>query len=201
VKLTKDIFMAGKLIPGTWETYRLIVSDSLHEESDELQHIHDMVPQTRSWMLDGNHPDANPTILDAMELGVLPPLPTRSKENFRIQTIRLKESGKIMGFLAVYHGFPQKDVFWINALTLEPDCQGKGFGPEILGELFELVKKTNAFSRIQTFVSLTNWPSLRLCAKAGLNQMLEIVGDKVHTDNAEAHVKMEKVIKETSRDG
>lgn len=174
------------------------MSDSAHEESDELQHIHEMVLQTRSWMQDENQPDVNPTIMDAIEEGILPPVMTRSKENFRTQTIRLKENGYIIGFTAFYLGFPQEDVFWIKAITLHPDHQAKGIGPEFLDSLFEVVKDTNAFTRIQTYVELTNWPSLRLCVKAGLNRMVNIVGDKVHSESAGAHVLLEKMIEESS---
>ena len=58
--------------------------------------------------------------------------------------------------------------------------------------LCEIVQQLGSYSCIRTYVSLDNWPSLRLCVKVGLNKIVEIAGDKVYSDEAVAHVLLEK---------
>jgi ribosomal protein S18 acetylase RimI-like enzyme len=184
--------MSRNLLPGKWKTERLKVEDSTLDEVQELQQINDAVPQTQSWMQVEGQDNVECSMLLALTEGVLPPTPDRSKEYFRLQSIRLGNSGELIGFLAVYHGFPNDDIFWINAVTFQPKFQGQGYGLKLMIRLCEIVKQTGSYARMRTYVSHTNWPSLRLCVKAGLNKMVEIVGDKVHTDKAEAHVLLEK---------
>lgn len=109
-----------------------------------------------------------------------------------MQSIRTRDTNHLIGFLAVYHGFPGEDVFWITTLTFQPDAQGKGYGEEVINELAEVVGKLGSYSKMQTFVPLLNWPSLRLCTKVGLNAIVRIEGDKVYSKDAEAHVLLEK---------
>jgi hypothetical protein len=58
--------------------------------------------------------------------------------------------------------------------------------------LIEIVEGLGSYTRMQTYVNLKNWPSLRMCVKAGMDRMVEIAGDKVHTDKTEAHILVEK---------
>lgn len=170
------------------------MEDSTLDEVPELQRINDVVPQTEGWMQGEGHDNAECSMLLVLQEGVLPPTPDRSKEYFRLQSVRLGSSGELIGFLAVYHGFPNDDIFWINAVIFQPKFQGQGYGPELLIRLSEIVSQLGGYTRMRTYVELTNWPSLRLCVKAGLDKMVEIVGDKVHTDKAEAHVLLEKTL-------
>ena len=184
--------MSRNLLPNKWETERLWVEDSTLGEAPELQQINDIVPQTRSWMQVEGQDNPDCSMLLALKEGVLPPTPDRSKDYFRLQTIRLGSTGELIGFLAVYHGFPDEATFWINAVTFHPQFQGKGYGPELLLRLGEIAGQLGGYTRMRAYVELTNWPSLRLCVKAGLDKIIEIVGDKVHTENTEAHVLLEK---------
>ena len=186
--------MPRNLIPPKWNTERLKVEDSTFDECPELQKLNDAVPQTQSWMQIEGQEIAECSMLSALEAGVLPPTPNRSKKFFRLQSIRLRNSNALAGFLGVYHGFPQDDILWINTLTFHPKYQGVGYGPELMAGLSEIVEQLGSYSRIRTYVSLTNWPSLRLCVKVGLDKMVEVVGDKVYSDKAEAHVLLEKTL-------
>ncbi len=183
--------MALNLLPSSWETARLTVEDSTLAEAPVLQEINDAVPQTRGWMrVEGQ--DQEDSMVRALEEGVLPPVPNRSRERFRLQSIRHGGTGELMGFLAVYHGFPDEGTFWINTLTLHPRFQGQGYGRELLLGLSDIVARLGGYRCMRTYVSLTNWPSLRLCVKVGLNRMVDIAGDRVHTEEAEAHVLLER---------
>ena len=181
-----------KLIPGSWETKRLIVKDSNLEEVEELQAIDDIVPQTRGWSRKEGEELAENPILATLKEGALPP--NGRGERFRMQSIRTRDTHRLIGFLTVYHGFPSEEVLWITTLTLHPDDQGKGYGGELINELVEVVGDLGSYSKIQTFVPLLNWPSLRLCMKVGFNKMVRIEGDKVYSKDGEAHVLLEKNI-------
>jgi ribosomal protein S18 acetylase RimI-like enzyme len=184
--------MSRNLLPVKWKTQRLRVENSTLAEAPDLQHINDLVPQTHGWT-HVEYPDDSPdSILTALQEGVLPPTPDRSAEFFRLQSIRLDSTGDLIGFLGVYHGFPEEDIFWINTITFHPNFQSRGYGPELLKGLCEVVHQSGSYTRMRTYVSLDNWPSLRMCIKAGLNKMIEIAGDKVHSDQADAHVLVEK---------
>ena len=175
------------LLPSKWTTERLRVEDSILSEVQRLQEINDAVSETRSWMVPRGQDNAECSMLVALTEGALPPTPNRSKEYFRLQSIRMASSGDLIGFLGVYHGFPEDDIFWITVVTFDPDHQGKGYGPELMKGLIEIVKQLGSYTRMRSYVSLTNWPALRSCVKIGLDRMVEIVGDK-----ADAHVLVEK---------
>ncbi len=184
--------MSRKLIPTKWNTERLVVADSTLDEIETLQEINDLVPQTKSWMQVDDQNEACSMRL-ALEKGVLPPVPERSIEFFRLQSIRISSSQELIGFLGVYHGFPQEDVFWINTVTFHPKNQGLGYGVELLIGLCEIVRQLGSYTCMRTYVSLNNFRSLKLCVKVGLNKMIEIAGDKVYSE--QAHVLLEKTIK------
>ncbi len=188
--------MPRALLPSQWQTERLRVKDSTPYEARELQRINDAVPQTRTWMRVEGQP--TPSMLMAVQEGVLPPIPSRSKDYFRLQSIRLAEAGALIGFVAVYHGFPEDDIFWINTLTLHPKFQGRGYGPELLHGLIENVRQLGSYTRMRSYVPLNNWRSLRMCVKAGLDRMVEVavVGDRTLADQAAAHVLVEKSLAE-----
>jgi len=183
--------MIKKTIPSQWQTDRLFVSDTTLNEVEALQVINDLVPETRSWMQGDENAESSMRL--ALEKGALPPIPERSLEYFRLQSVRLSSTNSLIGFLAVYHGFPQEDVFWINAITFHPDYQGLGYGPELFLALSEVVHELGSYTCIRSYVSLNNWPSLKLCVKVGMNKMLEIARDPVHSD--QAHVLLEKLIR------
>jgi diamine N-acetyltransferase len=186
------INMSRNLLPSKWKTERLRVEDSTLDEVQELQQINDAVPQTQSWMQVGDQDNAEGSMLSALTEGVLPPTQDRSRAYFRLQSIRMDRSGELIGFLGFYHGFPEADIFWINTVTFHPKYQRQGYGTELLKGLMETVRRLGSYTRMRSYVCLTNWPSLRSCVKAGLNKMVEITGDKVLTDKAIAYVLVEK---------
>ena len=115
-------------------------------------------------MQDGALDNPDCSMLVVLEEGELPPIPDRSREYFR----------------------------WISIIAIHPEFQAQGFGSERLKDLIEGVAELGSYSCRRTYVNLNNWPSLRMRMKAGMNKMVEIAGDKVYTDQAEAHVLVEK---------
>jgi RimJ/RimL family protein N-acetyltransferase len=185
--------MPRNLLPHFWQTERLSISDSILDEIPELQQINDLVPQTENWMDTEEHEGPLNSMRYALEHGSLPPIPERSKDFFRLQSVRLRASGELIGFLAAYHGFPQEDVFWPNAVTLHPDFQGKGYGTELLRGLCDTVQQLGSYTCLRTYVHLGNLRSLRMCVKAGLNKILEVAEapEKDRPGETSVHVLLE----------
>lgn len=182
------------MIPHQWTTERLIIADSTLDEASELQRINDLVPATATWLHVEGKDEADCTMASAINDGVLPPTPDRTKERFHLQTVRLNNSQEIIGFWGVYRGFPTADIFWINALTLDPDFQGKGYGTELMTGVSEIAKQLGGFTAMRSYVALNNIPSLKMCVKIGFNKMLAIQYEKGHEDEAHAHVLLEKTL-------
>ena len=181
--------MARKLLPRKWSTARLRLADSTVEDVPALQQINDLVPQTQGWM-----ENADCSMLVALQEGVLPPVAEKSREYFRMQSIQTMDSDQWIGFIGVYHGFPEEDIFWINTITFHPEQQGKGYGQELMRGLIEQARQTGSYTRMRTYVSLTNLASLKMCVRVGFNTMLEIaVREPGDTD---AHVLLEKLLTE-----
>lgn len=189
--------MSKRLLLSQWKTERLNVKDSILDEVPGLQKINDAVPQTQGWMVVEGQDVVDCSMLSAFQNGVLPPVPNRSKAYFRLQSIRLTNSDELIGFLGVYHGFPQANVFWINTLTFHPDFQRQGYGSELLNGLIQIVKELESYTCMRSYVAHNNLPSLRMCVKVGFNKMLEIAGEQISSENTEVHILLEKTIRES----
>ena len=103
--------MPRPLLPCKWNTERLRLSDSTFDEALLLQQINDAVPQTRDCMRVEGQEIGHNSMISVLNEGYLPPIPTKSKDYFRLQSIRLDRSNELIGLLAVYHGFPNDDIF------------------------------------------------------------------------------------------
>ncbi len=182
--------MPVSLLPNHWETERLVVQDSTLDEASDLQQVVDAVPEIHGWTgaSERDEPD-RPMLSVLME----PPLPPNgSKELFRMQSVRVRDNGLLIGLLTTYHGFPTAHVFWVNTLAVHPAFQGKGYGPEVICGLSDTVMQLGPYTRMQLFACLKNWRALRFWTKSGFDRIVEIRGDKMYSDQAEAHVLLEK---------
>jgi GNAT superfamily N-acetyltransferase len=182
--------MSQNQLPHQWETQQLAVRDATLDEADELQEINDALPSIEGWTGAEEEGEPSDSILLALTEGVLPP--GGRKERFRLQSIRLRNTGEPVGFLAAYHGFPGADTFWVTIIALGPGFQGQGHGTELMGGLADVVAQLGAFTRMVTCVSLKNWPSLRLSVRQGFDRILAIAGDRVHSPGASAHITLER---------
>jgi ribosomal protein S18 acetylase RimI-like enzyme len=182
--------MSAKQLPHKWETRQLTAEDSTLHEVQELQEINDAIPSIRGWMGVTVEGESEDPMRFALTEGILPP--TGSKGLFRLQSIRLRRTGQLIGFLGVYQGFPSDDTFWVTAVAFHPDFQAQGYGKELMRGLSDTVRQLGTFSCMQACVSLKNWPSLRFCVQTGFDRVVKIVGDKVLSDEAHAHITLEK---------
>jgi ribosomal protein S18 acetylase RimI-like enzyme len=186
----RGTIMSTNLIPHEWVTAHLTVRDSTLDDVPALQRIYEAVPQVRGWMGAAEEGAPERTMRSALAEGALPP--NGSQERFRLQSIRLADTGQMIGFLGVYHGFPEADVLWVTVLALHPELQHMGYGQELMRGLDAIVKRLEAYTRMRLYASLKNWPGLRFWTQAGFDQVVVIAGDKVYSDEADAHVMLER---------
>ena len=182
--------MTRALLPNKWRTEQLTVQDSTLEQVQELQQINDLLPTIRGWTgveVDGVSTDRiQPALLE----GVLPP--NGSKELFRLQSIHFSLTGQLIGFLGMYHGFPDAETLWMNVIAIHPSYQRQGYGSELMGELSNLVGQMGRFTRMRGFICLENLPSLRFHVGAGFDKIVTIAEDK--TNSPETHILLEKSV-------
>ncbi len=184
--------MSLNSIPHEWATAHLTVRDSTLDDVPALQRIYDAVPDVREWMGAAEGGEPEPTMHSALTEGALPP--DGSPERFRLQSIRLADTGQVIGFLGVYHGFPEEDVFWVTVLAFDPAFQYMGYGQELVRGLDTTVKQLGTYTRMRLFASLKNWTALRFWTQAGFDRVVVIAGDKVYSDEADAHVMLEHAL-------
>ena len=186
--------MERMLLSNQWKTKRLTVRDSTLDEVPELQQINDAVPQIRGWTgIETQDGPADP-IQAALVGDVLPP--NGSKELSRLQSIRLCLTGQLIGFLGVYHGFPDAETLWIVVIAIHPSFQRQGYGSELMGELSRLVARLEPFTRMRGFICHENLPSLRFFVQAGFDRIVTIAEDPTHA--GEFHFMLEKSISSRS---
>jgi len=182
--------MTSTFLPHKWDTRQLTVEDSTLDEVQELQQINDVIPSIRGWTGVEAEDEPEDPMLFALTEGALPP--NGSKELFRLQSIRLNQTNQLIGFLGTYQGFPSADTFWVTVIAIHPSFQGQGYGRELMRELSDIVKQLETLTRMRTFVSLKNWPSLRFFSQGGFDKIVIIAGDKVHSDEADSFIMPEK---------
>ena len=185
--------MTRTLLPNKWQTEQLTVQDSTLDQAQELQRINDLLPSIRGWTgaaVDGESADR---MQSALVDGVPPP--NGSKDLFRLQSIRVRLTGQLIGFLGTYHGFPDADTLWIVVIAIHPRFQRQGYGSELMRELSNLVAKLGPFTRMRGFICIENLPSLRFFVGAGFDKIVTIAEDKAHP--SEAYVMLEKSLVES----
>ena len=117
------------------------------------------------------------------------PPPNGSKDLFRLQSIRLRSTGQLIGFQGTYHGFPDAQTLWMIVIAIHPSFQRQGYGSEVMGELSSLVRQMGTFTRMRGFICLENLPSLRFHVGVGFDKIVTVAKD---TRYREAHILLEK---------
>jgi RimJ/RimL family protein N-acetyltransferase len=192
--------MTINLIANQWETQHLVVKDCGAADVPELDQIQTACRYMEAWS-GWNEPEhferseaerPEQSTLAFITEGELPP--NGSKEFWRAQSLRLSDTGQMIGFLAIYHhGYPTADFVWINYLLIHPDFQGKGYGQELVCGLCDQVKSLG-YTRMRTLVDLKNWPALRFWSQAGFDKIIQYLGDKIISEKTFAHLILEKTL-------
>ena len=181
--------MTINLIPNQWETQHLVVKDGMLDGIPELDHIFAAcayIGEWSGWKEEG-HPEQS--TLSLLTEGELPP--NGSKEFYRLQSLRLSDTGQMIGLLAIYHGFPTANIVWILNLFIHPDFQGKGYGQELVCSLSDIVQSLG-FTGMRLLVDVKNWPALQFWVQGGFDKIIQYQGDKILSEKTFAHLILEK---------
>ncbi|MEI2665783.1 GNAT family N-acetyltransferase [Rossellomorea sp. LJF3] len=173
-------------IPTKWKTKRLIVADLRKEEIHHVQALYEKGSYIHQW--DGGTLDEG-FVKRCFWEGDLPPGGT--KENFRIQVIRMKESEDLVGLLVSYRGYPVAESFYINYLSIDPDYHKQGLGQEVVEGLLNIVKQ-HEFKEVRANVALKNWGAIRFWTKLGLDTINGIYGDSECGEDRFADIELVK---------
>lgn len=177
-----------KLIPSSWKTKNLVISDAQKEDVESLQAIYE-AGFKKKWIYSEKKP-LKKYIYHRLNNPMLPP--NGNAELERLQAIFSKETGSIIGYLSFYHGFPIKNAFWINDLFLHPSSQNKGYGKEIVSGLQKQVRKLNRFKSMNCKVRLKNWSAIKFWISVGFNRVTAYEGDIQLKTNSSADISLEK---------
>lgn len=177
------------IIPDTGVTARLLVRDSLLEECEELQEINEASDYIEKWV---GWKTPKDYVYKTMSEGNLPP--EGKMEFFRLKSICLKDTAKIIGTAELYHGYPTEDSLCIGWLFIHPEFQKLGYAREVCRYIYDEAAKAG-YSGIRLGVHLKNWPALRFWYKAGFNSIGGILGDEEHNEASNASIILECRIK------
>ncbi|GAA0121801.1 MAG: GNAT family N-acetyltransferase [Clostridium argentinense] len=60
-----------------------------------------------------------------------------------MKSIYSNKSNDIIGFIDIYHGYPNLQTLWISIFVLDRNIQNKGFGQEVIDALTKDAIDTN----------------------------------------------------------
>lgn len=177
-------------ILNQYESSNLMICNATIDEEDKLVNI------CRSWKnkkeLEGNS-FTDDYISNSILKGNLPPIDNASKDNNRFQSIYLKKTNQLIGFIDMYLGFPKDSTLWIGMFIIDEKYQDKGYAHEVI-ELIENELKGTKYNEIGIGVYLKNWKGLRFWIKEGFTKINKITGDKEFSENTFAVISLEKSI-------
>jgi ribosomal protein S18 acetylase RimI-like enzyme len=172
------------LIPSQWSTPTFICEDMQSFEIGFVQELYMASAPVTLW--DGKEHDPHYIELSYHE-GILPE--GGVKERFRIQTVRMKSTEEIIGFVSVYHGYPEGDSLYLAMMCISGDFQNQGYGQEVMKH-FLLEASLLGYSEVRVNVSLRNWAGLRFWNKSGFNYISGIFGDKEFAEGKFADIEL-----------
>ena len=124
--------------------------------------------------------------------GELPPIKNAQADNYYFMAIQ-KKDGRMIGFLDLYHGYPDNETLWIGMFLIDKEVQGNSYGQEVIQSIFEECTRTG-WKSVGLGVYLKNWKGLRFWNNNGFNKIIGIYGDKVYGENAFSIIGLKKEI-------
>lgn len=172
-----DVRKRGQL-PGRWLTNRVEVTDATAGDVARLTEVFNACNHIEAW---------DPTFhqVETLEIGKLVKRSQAKDDDylgFRLQALRLRDSGELCGYFHLYHGKPQPDVCWISIFVIHPDHQGQHIAREVVARMAVLLREAG-YRALWLEVFLRNWPAMRFWIKQGFTTILAYEGDKAMTDN------------------
>ncbi|MGE5652751.1 MAG: GNAT family N-acetyltransferase [Bacillota bacterium] len=180
----------GKNLAACIETPRLMIRAATKDECEALQRICNAGSYIAEWT--GDMP-ASDHIATCLSEGDLPPVRNADLARYALKSIYLKATMEIIGYVDLYHGYPDDDTLWLSMLMIHPDYQRQSYGQEIVTVLTAEAKQSGYHS-FGIGVHLKNWPALRFWVKHGFSEITGIYGDRIIADGAFALVGLRKVL-------
>lgn len=160
-------------IPAQWMTKHLSIADAKRDDVPDLQTIYDNCAYIGEWT--GYDDQRKEPMLAEFNHENLPP--NGKKELNRLQSIRLRKEKKLIGYIALYHGFPDRDTLWIAVLAIHTAHQKQKFGQEVVEELSSIARD-HGYAALGAGVGIKNWPALRFWIQSGFTTILKFEGDR-----------------------
>lgn len=176
------------LIASYWETERLFVRDAvLENDLARLQTLWESTAYLGEF--DGHKERSENDIYHELTEGDLPP--GGSERFFKIQPFFSKETSEMLGYITMYHGYPNDGTVWITFFYVNKNQQGQGYGHEVMRKFAEEAEKAG-YQRLSLTVALKNWEAIRFWTKAGFNKVTGFHGDRVYGKHSFANLSLEK---------
>lgn len=177
-------------LPQYLELARLIMRDATLGDCGRLQEIANAGSYIDKWVGQTTGPD---DIYKNITEGDLPPVPDARIECYSFKAVCLKDTGLPIGYVGVYHGYPDTSTIWIDILLIDPAYQRLGFAKEVEDGIDKSAREIG-YSAIGIGVGLKNWPALRFWVKQGFDKIVKVVGDTEHSDATFATVSLRKTL-------
>jgi ribosomal protein S18 acetylase RimI-like enzyme len=178
--------MQETLAPPLWETERLRISDARRQEAPQLTAACNACSYVQPW--DPTfHPVEEKEILELIDRSI--ETDDDSEERFRMQAVRLRESGATIGYYHCIYGKPEPDDVWISICIIRPEFQRHRYGRELVEGLASIFAGLG-YRALKLDVSLKNWPALRFWTRVGFTRVVEIRGDAVHGETTQARIRL-----------
>lgn len=160
-------------------TERLIIRKAVPKDITRLKQICD------SWenktILEGNE-FTEDYIENCIYKGYLPPVPDASRSNYYGMTIQ-EINGDVIGFMDLYHGYPDSETVWIGMFVIDKKVQGKSYGKEVIQTICNQCKEYG-WKAVGLGVYLKNWKGLRFWNNNGFHKITGIYGDKEYSEDS-----------------
>lgn len=181
-----DQFIA-RLLPVHWETNRLDIADATIAEVPRLHAIFSSCEFVEPWD-ETFHPVPQEEILELVNQSLAD---DPAYHYFKLQSLREKETGQIVGYFHLHHGRPQASVCWVSMFVLHKNHQSQGYGREAIGGLARRVRELE-YQAIWLRVYLKNWPALRFWVSQDFRSILKVDGDQQYSPAGYASLVLER---------
>ena len=169
-----------------WETKSLTIQDLDEDEIQSVQKLYEQGSYIHQW--DGSRLDYEYAYRCFTD-GDLPPNGTKDK--YKIQVIRVKETDTIVGILTTYQGYPKNGTFYINYLYIDKEYHKQGLGKEVISELLSILRESK-FGEVRASVAIKNWPAIRFWTGLGLDTINGFYGDNEYRADHYADIELIK---------
>ncbi len=179
------------VLPESWETERLIMKNAKENDAEKLKRmfnacagVGNLDPTFREYPLDefaglisrSNGATEKPTDI------------------FRLQIIRLIDTGEPIGYYHCYYRVPEPDIVLFSMFVLHPAAQRNGYGTECIAGITQRMKKLLDYRTIRLNVYLRNWEALQFWIAVGFTGIVEYRGPKAYTHDEHASIILEKAL-------